>query len=279
MHTLAADDDLSSVTNELSGLSLADWVWAGSIIIGVVVISFIVRRLLMKMWTDPESGYAARVVGRLASYVIVVFGFVYALGQVGVSVGPLLGALGVVGLALAFAFQDILENFIAGILMVLRRPFTVGDQITTNDYSGTVEDVTLRSMALRTYAGERVHVPNAMIWKNPIVNHTELGDRRTTLEVGVAYDTDLDHAATVMADAVAGVEGLAVDRPIEVFVHEFGESSIDYVVRFWHHPQRSVEWTVRDRVARALKRALDDAGIEIPFPQRVVHIQRDDSAE
>ncbi|NNF64291.1 MAG: mechanosensitive ion channel family protein [Acidimicrobiia bacterium] len=273
MLTLTQGEDLSSVTDELSGLSLSDWVWAGSIILASFLIAFIFRKLLARAWSDPDSSYATHVIARLISYVIVVFGLVYALGQIGVSVGPLLGALGVVGLALAFAFQDILENFIAGILMVLRRPFTIGDQITTNDYSGTVEDVTLRSMAMRTYAGERVYVPNAMVWKNPIVNHTELGQRRTTIEVGVAYDTDLDEAAAVLRSAASSIDDVSRDHPVEVFVHNFGASSIDFAVRFWHEPQKSVEWATRDRVARALKNALDEAGIEIPFPQRVVHMK------
>ena len=273
MVTLTQGDDLSSVADELSGLSLSDWVWAGSIILGSFLIAYIFRKVLARAWSDPDSSYATKVIARLISYVIVVFGLVYALGQIGVSVGPLLGALGVVGLALAFAFQDILENFIAGILMVLRRPFTIGDQITTNDYSGTVEDVTLRSMAMRTYAGERVYVPNAMVWKNVIVNHTELGQRRTTIEVGVSYDADLDHAAAVMAAATTSIEGVSASHPVEIFVEEFGESSIDFAVRFWHQPQKAVEWAIRDQVARALKRALDDAGIEIPFPQRVVYMK------
>ncbi|MBT8207805.1 MAG: mechanosensitive ion channel family protein, partial [Acidimicrobiia bacterium] len=246
MLTLTQGEDLSSVTDELSGLSLSDWVWAGSIILASFLIAFIFRKLLARAWSDPDSSYATHVIARLISYVIVVFGLVYALGQIGVSVGPLLGALGVVGLALAFAFQDILENFIAGILMVLRRPFTIGDQITTNDYSGTVEDVTLRSMAMRTYAGERVYVPNAMVWKNPIVNHTELGQRRTTIEVGVAYDTDLDEAAAVLRSAASSIDDVSRDHPVEVFVHNFGASSIDFAVRFWHEPQKSVEWATRD---------------------------------
>ena len=228
-------------------------------------------------WSDPESSYATHVIARLISHVIFVFGLVYALGQIGVSVGPLLGSLGVVGLALAFAFHDILENFIAGILMVLRRPFTIGDQIATNDYSGTVEDVTLRSMAMRTYAGERVYVRNAMVWKNPIVNHTELGERRTTIEVGVSYDTDLDEAARVMLAATTSISGVSEVHPVEVFIHEFGESSIDFAVRFWHQPQHAVEWAVRDEVARAIKRSLDAATIEIPFPQRVVHMKTTDA--
>lgn len=277
MVTLTQGDDLSSVADELSGLSLSDWVWAGSIILGSFLIAYIFRKVLARAWSDPDSSYATKVIARLISYVIVVFGLVYALGQIGVSVGPLLGALGVVGLALAFAFQDILENFIAGILMVLRRPFTIGDQITTNDYSGTVEDVTLRSMAMRTYAGERVYVPNAMVWKNVIVNHTELGKRRTTIEVGVSYDADLDRAAAVMTAAATSIEGVSANHPVEVFVEEFGESSIDFAVRFWHQPQKAVEWAIRDQVARALKRALDDAGIEIPFPQRVVHMKERDA--
>ena len=168
-------------------------------------------------------------------------------------------------------FQDILENFIAGLGMQLRRPMRPGDEVMTNDYEGVVRDITLRTVQMTTFDGETVYLPNAMVWKNPIVNATDRPTRRTTLMVGVAYETDLDRAKAVLETATAAVEGVLDQPPATARVLEFGESSIDFAVHFWHRPQMAQVWTVRDEVARSIKRHLDSAGIEIPFPQRVLH--------
>lgn len=267
----ATTDDLGSAVEQIGALELADWLWAAGLLGGTIVISLIVRRALGSALSQRTNPFVARLLARVVAGVVFVVGVVYTMARLGVSIAPLLGALGLIGLALAFAFQDILENFIAGILMSLRRPFNEGDQIKTGDIEGTVHDITLRSVTLRAYNGERIYVPNAMVWKSPIVNHTELGSRRTTLMVGVAYDTNLDEAQHLFEEAMAGVDGVLADPAPRAFVEQFGDSSIDFALRFWHEPQTSVEWAVRDDVARTVKRRLDAAGIEIPFPQRVLH--------
>lgn len=254
----------------LSALTLGDWLWAGGLVLAAIVLAVVGKRITQKLVSARADDLVARLLGRLVALAIAAVGFVYALNQVGVSIAPLLGILGLLGLALAFAFQEILENFIAGILMSLRRPITAGDQVTTAGHSGTVEDINLRAVELKTYSGERVYIPNAMVWKDVIVNHTELGPRRTTLDVGVDYDADLDTATASILDAVGRVSGVLDDPGPEAFVHGFGGSSIDIAIRFWHEPQKAVEWQVRDAVAKEVKKALDEVGIGIPFPQRVV---------
>ena len=192
------------------------------------------------------------------------------------AMAPLLGALGIAGIALAFALRDILENFVAGLLLQIRRPFDKGDQIVTGDYEGTVREVNARSVVVDTPAGEQVVVPSAELINQPIVNLTAHPVRRTTLEVGVAYATDLDRAKEVIEEALAGIAGVAPSPPAETRVFQFGESSIDIAVRYWHEPRISTMWEVRDEVARAVKRSFDEAGIEIPFPQRVLWTGQDE---
>jgi len=109
-----------------------------------------------------------------------------------------------------------------------------------------------------------------MVWKNPLVNFTETPLRRTTLVVGVAYRTDLDFAQQVLQEAINNVDGVVIPPPATVEFVEFNNSSIDFYVRYWHGSDRPTLWAVRDRAGRALKRALDAAGIEIPFPQRTL---------
>ncbi len=219
---------------------------------------------------DVSAGRAAQFVGRVVGGVVAVGGFVYALQVLGVRLGPLLGALGLGGLALAFAAQAILSNVFASVLLQARRPFRTGDQISTNDIEGTVEEVNLRTVVLRTYDGERVLVPCAEVLGAPIYNFTAHKARRTTIGVGVAYGSDLATAQRVLLEAMGSVEGVRPKPAPEAWVEAFGESSIDFAVRFWHAPDIATLWRVRSGVAMAVKSGLDAAGIQIPFPQRTL---------
>ncbi|MDP9072493.1 MAG: mechanosensitive ion channel family protein [Actinomycetota bacterium] len=253
------------------GLTAADWGRAGLILLGAIVLAQAAKALLQRgiRRGGSEAG-PAELVGRIVGYVLVVAGLVYSLASLDVRIAPLLGALGIGGIALAFALRDILENLLAGILLQARRPFRRGDQITTNDHEGTVEDVNLRVVVLHTFDGERVYVPNRSVLREPIVNHTRLGGRRTTLEVAIAFGADLVHAKKVILAAVEGVEGVRSEPPPEAYVQEFADSAVTMAVRFWHDPDIAVLWRVRDAVAIAAKAALEEAGIEIPFPQRAL---------
>jgi small-conductance mechanosensitive channel len=242
----------------------------------VLVVGILIARVVGKLVTRALSKtglgtFLCVLLGRFVGGVLSVFALIFALQAVGVSVGPLIGAIGIIGLALAFAFQDILENVIAGLLMLARRPIAVGDEVVTNGYMGTVTDMTLRAAEVTTLAGETVYVPNAMVWKSPVTNLTVTPTRRSSVEVGVSYDTDLDRAKRVLEAAAAGVDGVLADPAPAALTVAFGGSSIDFDVRYWHDSKSAVEWRLRDEVHRAIKRALDDAGIEIPFPQQVVH--------
>jgi small-conductance mechanosensitive channel len=254
-----------------SGLTAGDWVVAGGVLVGGMVAGRLLQALLSRRIHGGDSDEdATDLVSRFAGYVIVVAGFVYALSILDVRLAPLLGALGIGGLAIAFAAQSIIANFIASVLLQLRRPFHRGDQIATNDVEGTVEDVNFRTVIVRSFDGERVFVPCSEVLDNPIVNFTAKGRRRTSLDIGVAYDADLDEARAVLLDAVTDVDGV-LDRPRpEVWVEAFADSAVTLAVRFWHAPDAATLWRVRNEVAIACKRALDDAGIAIPFPQRVI---------
>lgn len=260
----------ASTFDEISRIGVEGLLWGGGILVGAFLLAVVAKRITERAVGSRADGLIARLLGRTAGLGVFGLGVVYALNRVGISIAPLLGIFGLVGLAFAFAFQGILENFIAGILMSLRRPLSPGDQVTTAGFTGTVDDISLRAVELKTYEGERVFVPNATVWKGSIVNHTVLGPRRTTLAVGVDYDADLDTATQVIIDAAGEVEGVLNDPAPQAYVHTFGGSSIDIDVRFWHEPQIAVEWQVRDAVAKRVKAALDEAGIGIPFPQRVV---------
>ena len=272
----AAGEVDEEVAAAFDGLTAGDWIRAAVIVLVTFLVAAIVRRLAARFVDDDEGARTVAVfLGRVVAALVVVGGLVYALNALGVRLAPLLGALGIGGLALAFAAQQILANVFASILLQARRPFRRGDQITTGEIEGTVEDVNLRAVVLRTYDGERVYVPCSQVLENPIVNHTTRGVRRTSVEVGVAYDADLEAVRRALVTAVAQLDDVR-DRPgTEVWVEAFGESSIDLVVRYWHAPDIATTWRVRSEVAVTIKRTLDELGVEIPYPQRVVTLAHD----
>jgi len=252
-------------------LSLGDWIAAGLILAAGISGGYALRTILSRALRRGDSErHAAEALARAVCWAVVAVGVFWSLSVLGLRLGPLFGALGIGGLAVAFAAQSILANFLASIILQVRRPFRRGDQITTNNCEGVVEEVNFRTVRLRTYAGERVLVPCAEVLAQPITNHTTLGRRRTTLEIGVGYDADLEAVRQLLLVAAEQADGV-LDKPIpEVWVKQFDDSAVTLAVRFWHAPDQATLWRVRSQVAVGVKAALDRAGIAIPFPQRVL---------
>lgn len=184
----------------------------------------------------------------------------------GLEPGSLIAGLGVGTVAIGFAFQDIFENFLAGVLIMLRDKMEIGDTIEVEGIIGKVEHISLRETHIRQLTGELTVCPNSMLFKNPVRIMTEQPVRRWEVVVGVGYDTDLDHATEVMRKALADLEDLPADRPLDIYVQQFGASSIDFMVRWWSGSTQRDMFAVRDQILRRIKLALDAAGIEIPYP-------------
>lgn len=181
-----------------------------------------------------------------------------------------LAALGVGSIAIGLAFKDIFENFFAGVLILWRFPFETGDWITCNGITGRVVDVTVRNTILRTVRGELVVMPNVDIYKNPVDILTNKPQRRIEIIAGVAYGEDVDESRSVIEEAVKGCQTVAGEHPVQVFAQEFASSSINFEVAWWTGATPLDQRESRDEVIAAIKRALDDAGIEIPFPYRTL---------
>jgi len=253
------------------GLTALDWLLAGAVLVAGFALGRLARALVARRYAedDGEPG-AADALGRSVGLLLGLAGFVYALVILEVRLTPLLGAIGIGGIAIALAAQTVLTNALASTLLRLRHPFRRGDQIRTNDLEGRVVDVNFRTVVLVSMDGERVYIPASKVLDEPIVNFTARPRRRTTLEIGVDYATDLPTARDVLLEAARSAEGVLPHPESEVLVQGFGESSIDLVVRFWHGPTIAEMWRTRSAVAMAAKAALDGAGIEIPFPQRTL---------
>ncbi|MBD2059868.1 mechanosensitive ion channel family protein [Oculatella sp. FACHB-28] len=186
--------------------------------------------------------------------------------------GDIIGLLGLGSVAIGFAFQDIFKNFLAGVLLLLNEPFRLNDQIVVNDYEGTVEQINIRSIEIRTYQGERVVIPNATVFTSSIRVLTDRPYRRTDLAIGLDYNTPLPRAVQVLLMALTDVEGVLSNPSAEVDVVSFGDSSIDFVVRYWTLPQKLHVRQTQTRVMMALKEACDQANFSIPYPIRSVYL-------
>ncbi|NNJ76040.1 MAG: mechanosensitive ion channel family protein [Anderseniella sp.] len=183
----------------------------------------------------------------------------------------MLAGLGIGSVAIGFAFKDTFENFLAGIIILLRREMRIGDHIDCEELEGRVESIAIRETHIRQTDGQLVIVPNSILFKNPLTIRTDQDQRRTTIICGIAYDEDVAQGRAVIRKAVEACETVIQDTsPVEIFAQEFADSSINFEVTWWTGSKPVDIRTSRDEVVEAVKKALDDAGIEIPFPYRTM---------
>lgn len=194
----------------------------------------------------------------------------------GLSLGDIIATLGLSSVAVGFAFQDIFKNFLSGILILIQRPFRIDDQIIVGDYEGTVERIDIRTTKIRTYDGERILMPNSELFTSAVRVRTAFDRRRTDLAVGVDYNTSLPKAKRILQKTIEGVEGVLDDKPPEIDLVGFGDSSIDFIVRYWTHPRQPQVRQVQTRAILAIKEALDAADIGIPYPIRTLYFYNQD---
>ncbi len=196
---------------------------------------------------------------------------VLSILQLDKAVTSILAGAGIIGLALAFAFQDIAANFISGVFISFRRPLHVGDIVKVKDYMGKVEEINLRDTILRTFQGQMVIIPNKDVFQNPIENYSLLGKRRFDLVIGVSYGDDLQKVKEVTLNAVKEIEGLSKDDETTLFYQEFGDSSINFFIRLWiSSPEQPVYLRVGSEAIMRIKKAYDENDIMIPFPIRTL---------
>lgn len=199
----------------------------------------------------------------------ILFACVIAFPDLGL--GDIIGLLGLSSVAVGFAFQDIFKNFLAGVLLLLNEPFRLGDQIIINDFEGTIEDITIRSTQIKTYQGERVVIPNAIVFTSPVHVLTAMPHRRTDLALGIDYNTPLSAAMETLLQAIENVPGVLSNPEAEVDAVGFGDSSIDLMIRYWTLPQKVQVRQTKTRVIIALKKACEQANISIPYPIRTLY--------
>jgi small conductance mechanosensitive channel len=244
---------------------------------GVIML---VIAIVASIWAGRASRAASRrrgapveiglLIERLARWGVLVLGLVLALEQLQFDLTGLIAGLGIVGLTLGFALGDIAKNLMAGFLLLLQQPFRIGDAIEVAGFGGTVEDITLRTTQVRTWDGRHVLIPNSDVYVHPIVNFRQSPRRRLEVQVGIAYDADLARAAEVALAAVRSLPGV-IDSPVPVAVSQrFGDSGVELMIQFWVDTGQVGLLQAQDAAIQAVKRALDEARIRIPYPTRMM---------
>ncbi len=226
-------------------------------------IRFVVARSLGHV---KASEHAARLVSRMSFMATMVVGVLVGLGVMGVNAGALVTSLGLVSVGVGFALKDVVENFLAGIILILQRPFVVGDVVRFGDVEGTVMDVRVRDTVIRTYDGRQVFVPNANIFRTAVINNNRNRRRRLDFQVAIAFPQDIPSALSTAADALAGLGGILPDPAPLVVAESLAESCVSLRAYFWVDPECVSILEVKSQAIAAVKRALEEEGIEIPYP-------------
>ena len=242
-------------------------------IVGRIAIGFIVRGIRIAMRKNDIEKTLETFICNLIRWALMVVVIIAAIAQVGIQTTSFIAVFGAAGLAIGLALQGSLSNFAAGVLIVLFRPYRVGDWIEAAGISGSVEQVQILTTVLTTGDNKQVIVPNSQIMDSIITNYSAKDTRRIDLVIGVGYDDDLDKTRKTLEDIIASDERILKDPPHKIAVSELADSSVNFVVRPWC--KTGDYWGVRFDLMETIKKRFDQEGISFPYPQQDVHIIRD----
>jgi small conductance mechanosensitive channel len=254
--------------------------WAKNIAFFLVIIlvswilSTVIAKAVKKAVANIQSASALLkdFIVNITRKVILLVGFIVALSMLEVNIGPLMAAIGAAGFIMAFALQGTLSNFAAGIMILISRPYDVGDLVDVGGTLGKVDAMTIVSTTLRKVDNQKVVVPNNMIWGNIITNITGTSKRRVDMVFGIGYGDDIAKAQKILEEIMETHDAVLKDPEPVVKVHELADSSVNFVVRPWVETDNY--WDVYWDITRSVKERFDSEGVSIPFPQQDVHMHQ-----
>lgn len=211
----------------------------------------------------------------LVRYLVLIFTFIAVLSQFGIQTASLIAVLGAAGLAIGFAMQGTLSNIAAGVMLLIFRPFKIGDYVEVSGQSGTVDSINLFITELTTPDNRQIIVPNSNIWGQSVVNYSYHPTRRLDLEIGIGYGDDIDGAARIIRDILDAEERALKEPEPMIAVGNLGASSVDLTVRVW--VKAADYWPLKFDLTKRLKQDFDARGVGIPYPQMDVHLHQQDS--
>jgi len=270
----AFEDFWDRFVSKVPNLLLAVVLLASAFLIARAVRAAVERGLRR---TSTEA-HVHLLVAKLAYFSVISIGVVVALAIVGVNLAVLVGSLGLASIVLGFALQDILGNFVAGIVLLLEHPFTRGDFILTEKAQGTVEDIRVRATLLRTSDGQLVLVPNKLLFTEVLTNASATDRRRVQVTLTVPYHEDTGRTRALLLDAVASVEEVSDEPPPQLFTQDLGQGGLQLAMWFWVDPAGVDMLHVRSEVLDRLERALRDADIDLVAPTLMATVPSDEPA-
>jgi small conductance mechanosensitive channel len=227
----------------------------------------LIKKGLVKAKTDPA---VVSFVGGLVYFLILTFAVLAALAKFGIQTASFVAILGAAGFAVGFALQGSLGNFAAGVLILILRPFKVGDFIMGAGEAGSVKEIQLFTTVLATPDNVKIMIPNGKLFGDVIKNVSAFDTRRIDLVIGIGYSSDIRKSFDVLTNLVKSDTRIMAEPAPQIAVSELADSSVNFVVRPW--VKKEDYWAVRFDLIRSIKEAFDENGIEIPFPQRTVHL-------
>ena len=239
---------------------------------GRMVVGLLMRGLKKMMQTQEVDVTLQTFVANLVRMVLLIFVIIAAISALGIQTTSFIAILGAAGLAIGLALQGSLSNFASGVLIVLFRPYKVGDFVEAAGISGVVEEVQILTTVLKTGDNKKVIVPNGQIMDSVITNFSANERRRVDMVVGVSYDDDLDKVRSTLQQLVAADERILDDPACTIAVSALADSSVNFVVRPWVKP--ADYWGVMFDLTEAIKKRFDKEGISFPFPQQDVHLYK-----
>jgi small conductance mechanosensitive channel len=246
------------------------------VMVATLILANIVGRILQRVAGRVVDGEALEsLLTTIVKTAVVCIGCFVSLSLLNLdkTVTSLLAGVGIIGLAIGFAFQDLAANFLAGIIMSIRKPFKVNDLVRTKGYLGFVKKINLCNTIIENFTGQRIIIPNKEVFQSPLENYLVTGSRRVDVDVGVPYDSDLAQVEQVLRDAAAGLSWRMEDKEVSVWCLEFDDSAISWKVGVWmKYPGDTGFYDAKHDAQLAIKKALDEADIIIPLPIRTLNI-------
>lgn len=235
--------------------------------------NLLVERAVKRRGGDQHASKTAK---KLTSYIIYPVTFVAAISVLGFPLASLGAAVGLIGLGLSFAVRDMIANFISGIMIMINRPFKIGDQVEVQGEAGTVRDIRIRATDIKTYDGRKVIVPNSTMYNGTVINNTAYDERRFEVIVGVGYDDYVEEAKELGMETLEEAENVESEPEPQVLVDELGGSSVNLKLRGWSKPSKANMVKSASEVTQLVKEKYDEAGIDIPYPIRTVYMNNEE---
>lgn len=272
--------ELSTVWDKIQAMTNGFLALLPNIVLSLIVfaifffIARVIKRTVRKLTRDRRQAHnLGLVLGRLAQGVTILAGLFVSLSIVipSLKASDLVQLLGISGVAIGFAFRDILQNFLAGILLLLTEPFQIDDQIVFKDFEGTVEQIQTRATTIRTYDGRRIVIPNSELFTNSVTVNTAFENRRLEYDIGIGYGDDIDTAKRLILEAIHETHGVLENPVADALVVELADSTVNIRARWWVQPPRRADvLDLQDRVLTNIKNKLIENGVDLPFPTQQI---------